>query len=80
VQGGTDFARVGVRPVCARELRGAVRGVLERVVGARPVAGFDLTDFGPDGKRSISASGSLSVGSTMSVLATGKLSVGAWKP
>jgi len=31
-------------------------------------------------KRSSSARGSLSVGSTISVPATGKLSVGAWKP
>ena len=31
-------------------------------------------------KRSSSARSSLSVGSTMSVPATGKLTVGAWKP
>ena len=31
-------------------------------------------------KRSSSTRGSLSVGSTISVPATGKLSVGAWKP
>jgi hypothetical protein len=31
-------------------------------------------------KRSSSASGSLSVGSTISVPGTGTLSVGAWKP
>jgi hypothetical protein len=62
-----------VDPVVDEEGRGGVRRALERVVAARPGAALDLRDLGADGD-------SLSVGSTISVPGTGKLSVGAWKP
>jgi hypothetical protein len=62
-----------------------VRGVLERVVVLRSGAVFDWRISSrmaimASMKRSSSNSDSLSVGSTISVLATGKLKVGAWKP
>ena len=61
-------------------------GVLERIVVGGPDAGFDLADFLADGdhRRDEAVQFGLGfripVGSTMIVPATGKLTVGAWKP
>ena len=72
-------------PVCSHHVGLRVRGMLERIGVGRPGAAFDLADLLRIAiiaamKRSSSAFGSDSVGSTMIVPATGKLTVGAWKP
>jgi hypothetical protein len=74
-----------VRPVGHQQRFGGVRRVLERVVlrGQRPASTAAISArmaIIASQKRSSSRLGSLSVGSTISVPATGKLSVGAWKP
>jgi hypothetical protein len=85
--GGANVAAIRMRPVGLHQAVGRVRRVLQRVVLSGPSslvrALFDLADLSSriaiiaSMKRSSSSSVSLSVGSTMSVLATGKLSVGA---
>jgi hypothetical protein len=62
-----------------------VRRVAQRVVVRRPLARADPVDLAriaiiASQKRSSSARSSLSVGSTISVPATGNDIVGAWKP
>ena len=83
---GGVFARVGVRSSrpsaaprrCAARSSAGCRPSARR--RARPARISSRMAIIASQKRSSSASGSLSVGSTISVPATGKLSVGAWKP
>ena len=62
-----------------------MRRAAQRVVVHRPLAGADPVDLAADGDHGLAervdlGEASLSVGSTISVPATGKLMVGAWKP
>ena len=77
--------RVGMRPGVGHDHVGGVRRVLEDVV--LPVGVPSMTAWisarmaiSASQKRSSSAFGSLSVGSIISVPATGNDTVGAWKP
>jgi hypothetical protein len=75
-----------MRPVGHHAATAAVCGAcLSGLSSSRPAPASTWRDLArmaiiASQKRSSSASGSLSVGSTISVPATGKLSVGAWKP
>ena len=78
------FAGVRMRPF-AGYVGCSVRSVDQRIVFFRPFAALDFQHFLFDlfqaaMKRSSSALLSLSVGSIISVPATGKETVGAWKP
>ena len=82
---GAELAGVGPVPL-AEQLLGGVRGVAQRArrrAATSPAATLSISPriaIIASQKRSSSASVSLSVGSIISVPATGKLIVGAWKP
>ena len=77
------FARVGMRDH-SPQISAAVWGAFTTTLSASPEAAASshsrLIWMSVAMKRSISAFGSDSVGSTISVSCTGKESVGAWKP
>lgn len=82
---GSLFAAVGVLPVGCQERVGSVGGILEEVIGPvrlpRSMASISRRiEIMASQKRSSSESDSLSVGSIITVPATGQETVGAWKP